>query len=533
MENTTDNKKKIIFLGSMITAIVVLVVILLVMVIGGSKNIYVKYFDEATKLIDKAFDEASAVTDKDASKIGLSGKASIELDLNDELLDEETKKLHDVANGLEFNYEIKMDQEEKFIGILLSALKDSEELINAELVAIDDTGYVKVKDILDKYYEVELDEAVEFETDTEQLEIIDDIEIIYEIGKKEIRKQLNSDIITKENDEIRINGEKVKVKKHTLTITEEVAYETALAILDKIVNKEEALQAMTNIMNMESYYEMEIEEVEEELTSTMDMLKEELDALKEKDEDDEDEYDYYSSEFVINVYTKGKNIVKAEMGSVYDDEFEAEITLKITEKEDKKVEYVLIDSYDDEVLKVTVQDNGKDSYNVEMEMPEEDIVLTFAGVITDEKIDGTYEVKVTDYYSDETEEVKGNIFIESKKNSATIKFSVEADELGKVGINLEMNEIDKFDIPDVSDSTTTIDEDEVMEKAMNKLESVSNKLGIDLEELMGTSVQEPSYDWEEDYYYEDSYDWDTDTNLDTEFNFDELDTAPSDEIYNY
>lgn len=522
MESTTDNKKKLFILGGIIAAIVVLVIILLVMVFGGSKNIYVKYFDEATKIVDKAFDEASKVTDKDASKIGVSGKASVELDLNDDLLDAETKKIQEIANGLEFTYDIKMDQEEKFIGLALAALKDSEELINAELVAIDDKGYVKVKDVLDKYYEVELDEAVEFETDTEQLEIIDDVEILYEIAKKEIREQLEKNV-TKESDEIRVNGEKVKVKKHSLVITQEVALETSLAILDKIVNKEEALQAMTNIYNMDSYYEMDIEEVEEELTSTLDMLKDELDSLRENEENE------YSSEFVINIYTKGKNIVKAEMGEISDDEFEAEITIKVTEKEDKKVEYALEDSYGDEVLKVTVQDKGKDAYNVEVKMPEEDIKITFDGILTDEKIDGTYEIEVTDYY-DDTQSIKGTIVIESKKDSATIKFSIEADELGKVGINLEMNTIDKFDIPDVSDSTSKIDEVEIQEKLMDKLEDMSDKLGIDLDELMGTSLQEPSYD---DYYYDDTFDWDIDYNLDDFNSMDSLDTGASDEVYNY
>lgn len=444
-----NNKKNIIILVAILAVLLIVGGTCFGLVwINNSKNIIESSINNTMDVIGEEFEKAKEEVNNIEEKTVIANlNAKFNLDLSDNVLTtEKLKTLQTKLNKTNLNIDIKMNQTQKLIQMVLDLAVENNDLINIDAVIDDNKGYVKFKDVFDDYVQTELTEDTSYVY--EGVDIYDDIDVIYKVVDPVIRKEIMKGQVEKTQEEIDVNGEKVKVNKHTLTLDTKLANQMGIAVLESVKANENAIESLVNISQAMGN-SITKEELLEDINNEIENINTDLENLTEE----ENEMLYFS------IYTKG--IIP------------------------KVVQYSLLDKLN-EGFTLKIKEDDKYSLNFVYEEKE---MLTIEGTYKKEEVDLTYKMVVKDEY-----EFTGKLLFRSEntenKNETKehVEFSINTgdDLIGNIGIILDCttNITEESLSVDVSNSIT---EDEipidVMNKFQTKLLQILLAFGLTIEDI--------------------------------------------------
>ncbi len=245
---------------------IAIVLILAIAVIVGV--IFINSNKKPEKIFSKNVEKVFEMTKEEVEDVNA---AKVELELSAEIngTDPEIKATNEILKAIKLKLISEYDQRQKYFNGNVIALYNNEEVLNASGIIQDDTMYFYLKDLFNKYIEVDdeylegidLSSLFEITTETINQDLLKDIEkvILDELKEKEFEKE-----------KVELDGK--KVQKSTLKLTPAELVDIAKELLTT-VNK----------------YENSTE------------IKELIDSMKEANVNDEEGYAQ------ISIFTKGMN----------------------------------------------------------------------------------------------------------------------------------------------------------------------------------------------------------------------------------
>jgi hypothetical protein len=154
---------------------------------------------------------------------------------------EESTEL-EMLNNIDFNYEFAATED--LIKMSLGLNKGNEYLGAVQLFSTEDTGYIFLDKIFDKYIEYSDLKGFVSTTDVNKEE---DYDYIYKFLVKSLIKNAIDDNLVKGTAEIKINNEDVSVNELELSYTEEELIEVLGLIIEDIKSDEKADEIFTDL----------------------------------------------------------------------------------------------------------------------------------------------------------------------------------------------------------------------------------------------------------------------------------------------
>ncbi|MEG1792745.1 MAG: hypothetical protein RR294_04000 [Bacilli bacterium] len=141
----------------------------------------------------------------------------------------EIRKILDSINKLSFDYSINSSKEENEIEFSIN--KEKEEILNLIANANDKTGYIFLKDIFDKYIEIE--ELKTIASSRENLKNGDILKLI-EFSYDEFYKNIDKKSIKGQNTVLKIDNKKINSKMTSMTLTEKELEKNLIKVIKSI-----------------------------------------------------------------------------------------------------------------------------------------------------------------------------------------------------------------------------------------------------------------------------------------------------------
>jgi hypothetical protein len=302
------------------------------------------------------------------------------------------EEIVDFINALDVELNVQMDKNAKQVVTKLESNYDDEALLNlsAYIDADKEKTYVYLKDLFDKYIEVEIDEE-SYETINEIFENMyteenkQNAEKALKIIEKEIKATIKKEYCSIEKQELIINGKKVNTTKNTIELTYEQLSNELITVFTNLKENQEFLNCY--------------EEPEE--------LKEAFENLIENIENEKDSYQ--ETNIKISTYTKGflQEVVKTDIEIENDGE---SVTVEVKKLDNENYEFKISTSEEDEtitgIINVKVEDKNSTITKITVNVPE------FGKV--------TLNLNIKNEYNEEIETVKS-------KNTITQDEMTESD----------------------------------------------------------------------------------------------------------
>lgn len=316
-------------------ALLIVIIILIIAVVAGLVyyfNFYMKPDQIYKRLVGNTIDSyTSKVKELDYKTSKTS--FNLNLDIDSDEIDEDVL---DLINKTNIKLETQTDNENKKMVVNLESDYDEEDLLNLQMYS-DIEGqktYMQLKDLLDKYIEVEdiddeyysvMEEALENQKMTDEEKI--SLEKAMGILKKELLATIKPEYCSSQKEDINVNGKNVSATKNTIKMNQGQFVNELTTVTKNLKDNEEFLNCF------------------EEKDQISEGLKNLVDNLEDVDTNDE-------STIEISIYTQGlmSQVVKVS-GVIYDEESDETITISVTKAE-------------------------KDTYNIEVSTSEDDEVLT-------------------------------------------------------------------------------------------------------------------------------------------------------------
>ena len=244
-----NNKKGVII--TIIAAVAVIVVAVALVLVFWPKKSNKEVFTDAIK---ESFNIGKAIKTEDGESI------------KDVLADHLLKLTLEVEDGkAELYY-----GNEQFYG-LFDGVKDGKN-INAEALLKDNRLYFTVKDVLSKYYYKDMEESKTGSTST-----VVDSDKLTEYFSDSFFDVIENDNLTKDSEEIIINGKTYKADKYSYPFTGKDMYKVVESFVSKIKNDKELRGQLENILNSSN------EEEKITIDEAMSMLLETAESIKGMD----------------------------------------------------------------------------------------------------------------------------------------------------------------------------------------------------------------------------------------------------------
>lgn len=395
--------KKILFI--LISLIIVVLVLAFVGIYIGLNGNAEKIFE---KSISKVFDTFET-TEKQYSTM----KGTMNLTANVESDEENMQSLNTILEGTSVNLNMEADWANIVINENLNVKYNNEDFLNAALVLQDETGYICVPDLLDKYLELS-DDLLEYSDLTELLEKTDTLNkaLMTEALKEELITAITNQNLTQEKATLTLNGKKVKVKASTLRLKDTQISEFCKGLINSLCKNEKFKNSLGTAQ-----------------TDIIDVLNE----MSQTIEDVED------TECTFTIYTKG--LLNEFIGisvEMIDNIWEETSGIELLKHDDSKYEFVAYDEYDserEEALKAIWEDKkenqNKGMVTITITSYEEQYVLLY-----------NYETKGNQTIFTLSTEIEGMNFSitgNTLENGDNIKgelvISAQEDTMGKVNLN--------------------------------------------------------------------------------------------------
>lgn len=323
-----------------IGVIISIIVVLLLIAAVVAGVVYLNLTRKPEKIFEKAIEDAFEMNEKEKIKSG-----RIELELSAKIDSEETEiqQVNSILSLVKLNATTEMDLEKKIFNQNLTASVMGEQIVSVDALIQNEKIYMYLKDIYSKYIQI----------DEEYLEGIDlatmfaaEAKTADEKLEKDIKQILLDEVTSRELTQEKVELDGKNVTKTTLRLTPE----EVLEITNKILNKVYEYQPNT------------------ELRDAIEVLQDEIEDL----EDNENYAD-------ISIYTEGlkNDIVKVDMVLVnVEDEEVIIIEMNKPEKDVYEISFLLNEestsvSKAQEIIKITVEEEsenkGKVTISVEAE----------------------------------------------------------------------------------------------------------------------------------------------------------------------
>ena len=148
--------------------------------------------------------------------------------------DESEYKFYEKLNKMEIKYDLQKSSEKIQYDFNLSAGADN---MNILLTANKNNGYIFLKDVYEKYIEIDgLNEAINAENNLD----IEDYDYFYNFCYNSFFRNLNKKDYISEKGTLKIDGSNLNIRKTTIKLSEKDIYEIINVILDDIANDTKA-----------------------------------------------------------------------------------------------------------------------------------------------------------------------------------------------------------------------------------------------------------------------------------------------------
>lgn len=227
--------------------ILVIVLVLILAVIAGL--IYLSFARKPEKIFGKAIEETFEMTEQEEAK---AAKIELELSLEIESEDAEMKAANEILKAIKLKSTTEIDLDKKILNENILATYDGEQIISLDALVQNETMYLYLNEIYDRYIEINeeylegLDLSTIFETNAEVAseDLIKDI-------KQLLLDEVNSRELTQEK--VELDGE--NLQKSTLRLTPREVLEITLEMA-KILNEYQPTAELSDLI-AELEYEME------------------------------------------------------------------------------------------------------------------------------------------------------------------------------------------------------------------------------------------------------------------------------------
>ena len=367
--------------------------------------------------------------------------------------DESEYKFYDKLNKMEIKYDLQKSSEKIQYDFNLSAGADNMNLL---LTANKNNGYIFLKDVYEKYIEIDgLNEAINAENNLD----MEDYDYFYNFCYNSFFKHLNKKDYISEKGTLKIDGSNLNIRKTTIKLSEKDIYEIINVILDDIANDTKANVFVKKITGEDasklekmkydeknetpSNYEYivyskgllgDIVGIDFNVTSKYKSYNYNWDNLKDND--------YKSNNYKINEKTtkyQYRNEEKPVLSIYEDDEFLSKLEIQKNKKD--TIVFNLYDENNKESGKITIK-NTKSKFSInyiessDVQEAEYDLIFNIKENKAYEdytiNFEGKFEVKDV-YYDTDPTNFKINAVFNIKNGLTTpikdVKESVKLDNL--------------------------------------------------------------------------------------------------------
>ena len=367
--------------------------------------------------------------------------------------DESEYKFYDKLNKMEIKYDLQKSSEKIQYDFNLSAGDDNMNLL---LTANKNNGYIFLKDVYEKYIEIDgLNEAINAENNLD----MEDYDYFYNFCYNSFFKHLNKKDYISEKGTLKIDGSNLNIRKTTIKLSEKDIYEIINVILDDIANDTKANVFVKKITGEDasklekmkydeknetpSNYEYivyskgllgDIVGIDFNVTSKYKSYNYNWDNLKD--------HDYKSNNYKINEKTtkyQYRNEEKPVLSIYEDDEFLSKLEIQKNKKD--TIVFNLFDENNKESGKITIK-NTKSKFSInyiessDVQEAEYDLIFNIKENKAYEdytiNFEGKFEVKDV-YYDTDPTNFKINAVFNIKNGLTTpikdVKESVRLDNL--------------------------------------------------------------------------------------------------------
>ncbi|MDD6388314.1 MAG: hypothetical protein PUA68_04545 [Bacilli bacterium] len=367
--------------------------------------------------------------------------------------DESEYKFYDKLNKMEIKYDLQKSSEKIQYDFNLSAGADN---MNILLTANKNNGYIFLKDVYEKYIEIDgLNEAINAENNLD----IEDYDYFYNFCYNSFFRNLNKNKYISEKGTLKIDGSNLNIRKTTIKLSEKDIYEIINVILDDIANDTKANVFVKKITGEDasklekmkydeknetpSDYEYivyskgllgDIVGIDFNVTSKYKSYNYNWDNLKDND--------YKSNNYKINEKTtkyQYRNEEKPVLSIYEDDEFISKLEIQKNKKD--TIVFNLFDENNKESGKITIK-NTKSKFSInyiessDVQEAEYDLIFNIKENKAYEdytiNFEGKFEVKDV-YYDTDPTNFKINAVFNIKNGLTTsikdVKESVKLDNL--------------------------------------------------------------------------------------------------------
>ena len=367
--------------------------------------------------------------------------------------DESEYKFYEKLNKMEIKYDLQKSSEKIQYDFNLSAGADNMNLL---LTANKNNGYIFLKDVYEKYIEIDgLNEAINAENNLD----MEDYDYFYNFCYNSFFKHLNKKDYISEKGTLKIDGSNLNIRKTTIKLSEKDIYEIINVILDDIANDTKANVFVKKITGEDasklekmkydeknetpSNYEYivyskgllgDIVGIDFNVTSKYKSYNYNWDNLKD--------HDYKSNNYKINEKTtkyQYRNEEKPVLSIYEDDEFISKLEIQKNKKD--TIVFNLFDENNKESGKITIK-NTKSKFSInyiessDVQEAEYDLIFNIKENKAYEdytiNFEGKFEVKDV-YYDTDPTNFKINAVFNIKNGLTTpikdVKESVRLDNL--------------------------------------------------------------------------------------------------------
>lgn len=353
--------------GGIIFAIIV---ILLLLVVTAGLAYYFMYYTKPEqiykRLISSTMDQ---YTSKSKGNDYKTAKSSVKLGVNVEPTSNDIdKNVLQLINNTDIEINTQMDVENKRIIADLNSKYNNEDLFNMQMYSNvqDEKTYIYLKDLLNKYIEVDVDENKTSDGEDYYAKLNDMLNVknsqqstekAVKIAKKELLKVVKPEYCSSSKEDVRINDKTVKTTKNTLKMTGKQLTDETRTVLNNLKHNEAFVMCF------------------EDNDSVRKNIEE---ALKNINEGNIDE----NTTIEVNIYTQGlmNKVVKVSVILITENQT---VTFEITNVEDNKYDFeiktgdeqkafngtIYFEEYNDNEGKVVLEFNlekyGKVAFNVD------------------------------------------------------------------------------------------------------------------------------------------------------------------------
>lgn len=411
------------------------------------KQLFVNAINNNYKQLENLFDDTKNTTKLSDTKPAIVEEdLSLNLEVDDSLLDSDTKAIIDEINKLKINAKVGIDSKEKEGLVNLNALYDKSSLIDLGAYLKDNKIYFDLKDLYSKLIEVPLDE-MDIELDQAKMNYdTEDLKYIVKTTKDAYLNNLDNKDFKKSTSTLKIDGKEVKTTRISYSLNEKEATELTKKAFKELIKDSKYINTLSKVSGADK-------------KEIKDSIQEMLDELSDNKDFDED------TTITFNTYVKGFKHDNVGFDFVIEGK---DTNTKLAYYKNADVKEISITSDDEFTLKAKITDK---KIKINASADEQEVTINIDK--KEEKNKKTYDYTI----SSQGVSLKGSVIVDVKEDSEDkyeAKITSSASMMGMakatITVNVKAETVKSLDLPSLKDS---ISYDKLTEEDTN---NIMNKL---------------------------------------------------------